>query len=380
MYPAVAVPPLPKDSPLDALRREAVAAHELQIEGDGNGDKAPPQLVAIFGDSELLQPNKSATSPRGHTRPVYGLSFSADGKHLASCSDDRTILIWDCATGKPLRQIVKQEALLNSVAFDADGKRLAVAAQEPKKNSAQTVMMWDATTGEQLADISGTKASHSAAFSTDGKWLAYDSQDSSAWSVRVWDTAARRQVLNLDGYPESSFHSVAFCPDGARLAGSTDKGAVIWDLASGEEVMLLGGFRGPGWIFSVAFSPDGRLIAAGDCQISTHRARTKGSTAPKAPRGVKVWETNTGKEVLTLGAGFGLGVYSVAFSPDGKRLATGGIGQPVRVWDVASGKELLALGSAKRTTHVVTFSPDGRHLAVGDERGVVCIYRLEEKS
>jgi WD40 repeat protein len=153
----------------------------------------------------------------------------------------------------------------------------------------------------------------------------------------------------------------------------------VWDLTNGEELQVLNGHRARS-ISSVAFSPDGQLLASADTQKPMRRGPGKGYDAPpEKPTSVKIWNANTGKEVHSLAGAFDKGAYSVAFSPDGKRLATAGIRQPVRIWDVAIGKELLSLGSAKRVDHVVRFSPDGRHLAVGGERGVACIYRLEEK-
>jgi WD40 repeat protein len=361
------------------LRPAGIAAHELEVEGNGDRAKAPTHLIAVLGDSKLLQPyvlrKPATTSPRGHTRPVTGVSFSPDGKRLASCSEDRTIVLWDCVTSKPLKQLTRQAAYLNSVAFSPDGKRLVSTAQEIGLKSGQTLMLWDATSGKELEDISGTRLAASATFSPDSKWLAYCSNDLSTHSIRVRDAAGKRQLLSLDGYG-GEFMAVTFSPDGTRLAAGGGTGVFIWDLASGEDLALLSGHIGR--VSSVAFSPDGQLLASADTQMPS-RMGNKFDVPQIKPTSVKIWNANTGKEVRSLDDGFDNGAYSVAFSPDGKRLATAGIRQPVRVWDVASGKELFSLGAAKRVAHMVQFSPDGRHLAVGDERGVVCIYRLEEK-
>jgi hypothetical protein len=139
--------------------------------------------------------------------------------------------------------------------------------------------------------------------------------------------------------------SVAFSPDGARLAsGGWDGTVTVWDAPTDQE-LLLKGHANP--VSGVAFSPDSARLASGD-----------GSA-------VKVWDTGTGRELLTLRGFAGAGV---AFSPDGARLASGG-GGTVTVWDARTGQELLTLRGHNLGVRGVAFSPDGACLVSADLTG-----------
>jgi WD40 repeat protein len=170
--------------------------------------------------------------------------------------------------------------------------------------------------------------------------------------VKVWDAQTGQELLSLQGLT-GSVSGVAYSPDGKRLATSsgrepsystgTDREVKVWDAQTGQVVLSLkrqavSGPRSSG-AGSVAFSPDGKRLASG-------------SGYHLKPGEVQVWDAETGQELLSLKGGDG----SVAFSPDGKRLTSAW-----KVWDAQTGDELLTI---KGATNGV-FSPDGKRLASG---------------
>ena len=185
--------------------------------------------------------------------------------------------------------------------------------------------------------------------------------------MKIWDIATGKKLFDLNGHA-GLVTSVAFSPDGQRLASaSSDQTVKIWDCATGKELFALRGHASDvtsvasgglhaGWITSVAFSPDGQRLASARHDTT-----------------VKIWEIATGKELLALKGDAG-GVDSVAFSPDGQRLASAGDDQTVRIWDSATGKELLALKGHGGEVTSLAFSPDGQRLASASSDQTVKIW------
>ncbi len=283
---------------------------------------------------------------------VRCVAFSADGKRLASADDlDFSVKVWDATSGQETLSMKGHSHVVMSVAFSADGMRLASGSSD------QTVKLWDTTSGQATLTLKGhSGAVYSVAFSPDGKRLASASSDQ---TVKVWDATSGQESLALKGHTRW-VSSVAFSPDGKRLASaSLDQTVKLWDAANGQATLTLKGHSGA--VYSVAFSADGKRLASAS-----------------ADQTVKVWDATSGHETLTLKGHIGR-VWSVAFSTDGKRLASASYDGTVKLWDAVNGQETLTLkvdiGGAEsnlesygetlimKGDRSMAFSPDGKRLA-----------------
>jgi RNA polymerase sigma factor (sigma-70 family) len=297
----------------------------------------------------------ATTSPevRSFRGPTDAVVFSPDSKRLASRNGDNTVKAWDAQTGQELRVFKGHTGRVRSVAYSPDGKRLASAAED------RLVKVWDVQTGQEILALKGhTSSVTSVAYSPDGKRLASAAEDG---LVKVWDAQTGRELLSLPG----GGGSLAYSPDGKRLAGASGGTVRVWDATNGQEILA---WEAPGRVRGVAFSPDGKRLAG---NVDDPFAGPPGPGAGY----VKVWDAQTGDELLHIKGHTGW-VGSVAFSPDGKRLASGsdGVawGGEVKVWDAQTGQELLSFQGGGNL-HNVVFSPNGHWLA-SSVGGTVKIY------
>jgi len=283
---------------------------------------------------------------KGHTDCVNSVCYSPDGMRLASGSQDRTLKMWDAASGEETLTLKGHTGGITGVCFSPDGKRLASGSQDG------TVKVWDVASGQEAFTLEGHAGGITGVcFSPDGKRLASSAEDR---TVRVWDLSRRPAgdqidlnppVLTLRAHTREVL-SVCFSRDGKRLASASKDGTVkVWDVASGNEPLTFKGHTT--WVTSIAFSPDGKRIA------STSLDRT-----------AKVWDAMTGEVFLTF-KGHERAPCSICFSPDGTRLASAAQDQTVKVWDSASGEEILNLKGHTKQVSSVCFSSDGKHVASG---------------
>jgi RNA polymerase sigma factor (sigma-70 family) len=285
------------------------------------------------------------------------IAFSPDGKSLAI--GQRSVQLWDPATGQLIRRLDVTAAIgkdwisIASLAFSTDGKTIAAAiAREPN----HSIVHWDVTTGKMIRELKGLlPVPHNSwrevpiAFSPDGKLLVVGNSNVEESQIVVWDAVTGKELRRLTFQRTFIVHHLAFSPDSKTLALNAGSRLSFWDLETGKERPLPGGDQR--YLTAVAVAPDGRRAAV----TSTDNT-------------VRVWETQTGKELLKLPAK--KWARALAFSPDGAILASVGGDDMLRWWDPISGKALGQLSVAANPAVDLVFSPDGKILAAAGDKGV----------
>lgn len=189
---------------------------------------------------------------KGHTSEIVFYSYSPNGDRIVSASRDKTVRIWDAATGAQLIVARHQHTeLVNGAAFSPDGNAVVTAGEDG------TLRIWDAAAGFLLKTLEGhTEPVNSAAYSPDGKSIVSAGDDG---TVRIWnaETGALLKTLKLD---TSWVHSAAYSPDGKTIAYGDHEEIVIWDVETGKRLKTLEGHTGH--VEWVGYSPDGKTLGS----------------------------------------------------------------------------------------------------------------------
>ena len=298
--------------------------------------------VVSAGGTAFAQPGQvilwDATTGRelrafqGHTSIVFCVAVSEDGKVLATGSADKTVRLWDVETGKELKTLTGHRSHVMGLCFSPDGRRLVTVGDRhgEKEFAPVEVRVWDVATGQSASAVTGVAGlGRAVAFRPDGEEFAVAATEVDIAAKRMTAVITLhapdghlRKTLRLD--PNTRAVDVAYRPDSRRLgvallAGtdpSAEGGGIVkdYDVVSSEWRDLIP--TRPGGPMALAYHPKGRRLATGNADGT-----------------VKVWDAETGRELLTL-SGSNHAVGHVTFSPDGSRLAAaGGDGLTVRVWD-----------------------------------------------
>ncbi|MBX9257985.1 WD40 repeat domain-containing protein [Desmonostoc muscorum CCALA 125] len=310
-----------------------------------------------------------------HSDFVLCVAISPDGKMLASGDRHRTIKLWNLTTGELVTTLTGHSSEVFGVDFSPDGQTLASASNMEFQDG--NIKLWDIRTGRVKQTLGSSLVSlrtSCVAFSPDGETLATGHFDA---AIRLWHPISGKEIRTLRGHGWD-VNSLTFSPDGRFLvSGGIDGAIMIWNWRNGERIRTLnrpsdffGSMvswfdRSVGSIRSVAISPDGQTIASGGSS-----AGDNGVSNPP----IKLWNISTGREERIF-TGHTDSVNAIAFSPTEKIIASGSEDNTIRIWNYQTG-ELIQTLELKSPVNCLAFSPRDKILVSGGGDSKIRIWTL----
>jgi WD40 repeat protein len=328
---------------------------------------AGPSLIALASLTTGAEPRweskiKPAEEP-GHVFEIGGLSFSPDGKVVASFAvGDASLRLWDSGTGKQIRLLDTQGTAISGVSFSADGKMLAAGGE---KDRLLSIHVWDTNKYAELRTIQSLEPRwlYGVQFSPDGKVAAAVQfpEAPTDGMIQRWDIASGKKLDKAVFWRAINSPPAVF-PDGRTIAAAQQGKTVrIHQAAEERDIHTL---ESPAEVWKVVVSPNGKLLA------------TNAEWANQRESNLRIWDAVTGKELYRLEQPAGQAA-AMAFSADGRLFACAGQDGAIRLWEMATGQLLRQLKSNSPITCLL-FSPDGKkRLASGGADTAVLIWKVE---
>lgn len=338
------------DSPLWVHATYNVTAdvpYNIRVGLDGDNDQCEAQSALFTAET-----GAEVFRMPGHTAPVRSVAFSPDRNYIISSGDDGTTRVHNAANGNLIASYSGLGGTISSSAVSADSTAFVVGTSD------RNVVLRNLVNGTLLGQFAGhTGSVNGVAINTSGNRIVSGDNDGIAI---VWDVPSVSQVQTLTGHT-AAVNSVAFSTANQAIVvtGSDDQTAKIWNATTGALLLTLAPVFQNGQLVSghsnsvtsVAFSPDGTRVATASVD-----------------RTAKLWDTATGAEILTF-TGHNDRLTSVAFSPDGTQVITGSGDGTARIWSVATGAQVRALQPCASSISSVAFSPDGTQVLLGVAAG-----------
>ena len=331
----------------------------LSVGPDGTIAFGPTFGLPQFIDEQ----GRSRAQSEGHSGPVSRLSYSADGRYLASASMDEGVRVWDMKTRRCVTVLGGNVGGANTPVFSGDGRLLAVSAGDGN------IRIWNTDGFQFITRLEGHEnAVNSITFSPNNRFLVSGSRDQ---RVRIWRIREEHGVSTfvpeepLSGH-ENTVVDVDVSPDGTLLASaSADHTVVIWDAETRRPLAEL---RHPAIVLGLDFSPDGRMLATAASDYSVRLWRLPDNLTGTLLR------LGTAEELI----GHSSYVCSVRFSPDGSMLVSAAADGQLKLWEVERRKTIRTLTAGDTHAFDAVFAPDGKTVASSSSNHQIRLWDIEK--
>jgi WD40 repeat protein len=328
--------------------------------------KIPIILFLFIISSQLFsqQETLKIIVQSGHYAPVMSIDYSADGKFIITGSKDKTLKLWEVATGREIRTFTGHTKSVTGVKFSPDGSKVVSVSYD------QFAIVWSVKTGNQIISFKDSLDEiRNAIFTPDGKQILTGGHKTNAI---LWDIKTGKKIREYHKKPSTCYQcipSLQFNIDGSQLiTGSGDRTAIVWNVITTDTIKTYHYSKGScsSCPSSAAYSNNAKYIAVGEgsgqlnivdaytgniiytlIEDESYKsvqfsANNKYIAAVIGYYGVlKIWEVKSGKEVLSIKNK--KGIKDVSFSPDGKNIAVANTNHTASIWNINSQKEILQL-------------------------------------